>query len=91
MYTFICIYVSLIEAVFLLSAELSPDLEWWGRSLGTDTTRCGITSVLLLWSLEIYVSITCVCVCVCVWVCVFVCVFVCVCFSSVCVTASEIM
>jgi hypothetical protein len=64
-------YVSLIETVSLLSAELSPDLEWCGRSLGTDTTRCGITSVLLLWSLEIYVSIACVCVCVCVFqVCV---------------------
>ena len=32
-----------------------------------------------------------VCVCVCGCVCVFVCVFVCVYFSSVCVTASEIM
>ena len=77
-------YVSLIETASLLSAELSPDLEWWGRSLGTDTTRCGITSVLLLWSLEIYVSITCVCVCVCVWVCVFVCFCVCVFFKCVC-------
>ena len=82
MYTFMYIYiytsyVSLIETVSLLSAELSPDLEWCGRSLGTDTTRCGITSVLLLWSLEIYVSIACVCMCVF--------------FKCVCVTASEIM
>ena len=42
-------YVSLIETVSPLSAELSPDLEWWGRSLGTDTICCEITSVLLLW------------------------------------------